>query len=71
MKHIGQHAIVIGASMGGLLAARAVGFLRSRHRARARYVSAVGYSAQGRAAGAPCARPFGARPDCPWGPIIT
>ena len=24
MKHIGQHAIVIGASMGGLLAARAL-----------------------------------------------
>ena len=24
MKHVGQHAIVIGASMGGLLAARAL-----------------------------------------------
>jgi len=71
MKPIGQHAMLIGAGMGGRLAARAVGFLCGRHRAGARYVSAVGYSAQGRAAGPPGAQSFGARPDCPWGPIIT
>jgi hypothetical protein len=46
MKHIGQHAIVIGASMGGLLAARAVGFLCRRHRPGARCVSAGGHSAR-------------------------
>ena len=63
MKHIGQHAIVIGASMSGLLAARALSDLDAVVTVLERDAfPQFGQSAQGRAAGAPCAQPAGVRP---------
>ena len=54
MKHVGQHAIVIGASMGGLLAARALSDFYAVVTVLERDAfPRLGYSAQGRAAGPP------------------
>ena len=63
MKQIGDHAIVIGASMGGLLAARALSDFYATVTVLERDAfPRRRYPAQGRAAGPPCAWPAGARP---------
>ena len=66
MRRIGEHAVVIGASMAGLLAARALADAYERVTVLDRDRLPTGLEgAQGGAAGAPCARAASARPCMP------
>ena len=69
---MGQHAIVIGASMSGLLAARALSDFYAVVTVLERDAFPQSDNPRkGVPQGRPCAWPAGARPGCPWGPIIT
>jgi 2-polyprenyl-6-methoxyphenol hydroxylase-like FAD-dependent oxidoreductase len=63
MKRIGERAVVIGASMAGLLAARALADFYDTVTVLERDTFPLSdLPRKGRAAGAPRARPAGARP---------
>ena len=66
MKHIGRHAIVVGASMSGLLAARALSDFYAVVTALERDAFPQSDNPRkGVPQGHPCAWPAGARPNCP------